>query len=67
MWRMSYEMANFHRSDAAGQSYLIERNPPEVAVNPRQQEWAEKAVRRYAAAQDKKWQRWNDAMFERKH
>ena len=40
-----------------------------------EQEWAslpqwqrkasEKAVERYAAAQGKKWQRWNDAMFER--
>lgn len=27
--------------------------------------WANKAVRRYAEAQEKKWQRWNDAMFER--
>ena len=32
----------------------------------RQKEWAEKAVKRYAAAQDKKWRRWREAMFEAK-
>ena len=31
---------------------------------PQQQEWADKAVLKYAAAQDKKWRRWNAAMFE---
>ena len=30
-----------------------------------QKKASEKAVERYAAAQEKKWQRWNDAMFER--
>ena len=33
-------------------------------INPRQKEWAEKAVRRYAEAQEKKWRNWNEAMFE---
>jgi hypothetical protein len=32
----------------------------------RQKEWAEKAVKQYAAAQDKKWRRWREAMFEAK-
>jgi len=31
----------------------------------RQKVWSEKAVQRYAAAQDRKWRRWNEAMFER--
>ncbi|MGI2336832.1 MAG: hypothetical protein ACRKGH_09390 [Dehalogenimonas sp.] len=53
-------------------------NPPEE-VNPpagshqlssdtlalRQKRWAEKAVRKYAEAQDKKWRNWQDAMFEK--
>ena len=26
--------------------------------------WAEKAVKRYAEAQEKKWRNWNEAMFE---
>ena len=34
-------------------------------LNYRQKEWSEKAVRRYAEAQEKKWLRWNEAMFER--
>jgi len=34
-------------------------------LTPREQEWADKAVQRYAAAQEKKWRRWNEAMFER--
>ena len=35
------------------------------ALSQQQREWAEKAIRRYAEAQDKKWQRWGEAMFER--
>ena len=30
-----------------------------------QQKASEKAVERYAATQEKKWRRWNEAMFER--
>ena len=30
----------------------------------RQKEWAEKAVRRFAEAQEKQWRNWNEAMFE---
>ena len=30
-----------------------------------QKKASEKAVERYAATQEKKWQRWNEAMFER--
>jgi len=29
-----------------------------------QKAWADKAVRRYAAAQEKKWRKWTEAMFE---
>ncbi len=53
-------------------------NPPEE-LNPlagarqlssnalalRQKRWAEKAVEKYAEAQDKKWRNWQAAMFER--
>ncbi len=45
------------------------------AINYPDKEWAElppwqkkaseKAVEKYAAAQEKKWRRWNEAMFER--
>ncbi|MDO8715960.1 MAG: hypothetical protein Q7J73_04030 [Dehalococcoidales bacterium] len=65
LWRMSYETANVNSSRTSVKSYLIEKDSPKVAVNPPEQEWAKKAVANYAAAQGKKWRRWNDAMFER--
>ncbi|KTB47851.1 hypothetical protein DEALK_06960 [Dehalogenimonas alkenigignens] len=53
------------------------RRPPEEASPPaaaqsrsedmlaaKWRDWAAKAVRRYAEAQEKKWRNWNQAMFE---
>jgi len=40
-------------------------NPEEAELAPWQKEWAEKAVKKYAEAQEKKWRHWNEAMFER--
>ena len=37
----------------------------EMNLQPWQKKVSEKATERYAAAQDKKWRRWNEAMFER--
>ena len=34
---------------------------------PWQRKASEKAVEKYAAAQEKKWRRWNEAMFERSY
>ena len=36
-----------------------------TSLPPWQKKVSEKAIERYAAAQDKKWRRWNEAMFER--
>ena len=36
-----------------------------TALPPWQKKVSEKAIERYAATQDKKWRRWNEAMFER--
>jgi len=36
-----------------------------TALQPWQKKVSEKAIERYAATQDRKWQRWNEAMFER--
>ena len=36
-----------------------------TSLPPWQRKVSEKAIERYAAAQDKKWRRWNEAMFER--
>ena len=45
------------------------RSEPDVHMNlvekdSRQKEWADKAVKRYAETQEKKWRNWNEAMFE---
>jgi len=40
-------------------------DPEDAKLAPWQKEWAEKAVRGYREAQEKKWRRWNEAMFER--
>ena len=37
---------------------------PKTETTFRQKEWADKAVKSYAAAQEKKWRNWNEAMFE---
>jgi len=65
LWRMSYETANINRYPTAEKSYLVERDPSEETRNPREKEWTEKAIKKYADAQEKKWQHWNEAMFER--
>jgi len=63
LWRMTYETANAPPKPAV--HYLIQRNPPEEAPLLRQSEWANKAIQSYTAAQEKKWQRWKEALFER--
>jgi len=50
-------------------SFPAKKNPAEgsprrTSVNPRQKEWTEKAIRKYAEAQEKQWRNWNEAMFE---
>ncbi len=40
-------------------------NDKSVEILPWQKKASEKAVKHYAETQEKKWQRWNDAMFER--
>ena len=50
-------------------SMLPETRPVRETAKPsaiisQQKAWAEKAVKRYAEAQQKKWRRWNHAMFE---
>jgi hypothetical protein len=35
-----------------------------IEKDSRQKEWADKAIKRYAETQEKKWRNWNEAMFE---
>ncbi len=66
LWRMSYETANIQSSTLPGKSFLIQNDSKQDNLPAAEKEWAEKAVKRYADAQEKKWQRWNEAMFEAK-
>jgi len=67
--RVSYEL-NRQETPASRpvkllpQAMTTVRKGPELT--PQQREWAERAVQRYAEAQEKKWRRWNEAMFEAK-
>jgi hypothetical protein len=61
-FRMFYEMTLCEDS-LVQISYLIQRDTPDEPIMP-SKEWRIKPSE-YAAAQDKKWQRWNEAMFEK--
>ena len=67
--RTSYEVSCPKAKPSEGLTTMAKTFPVEgvlspTAITPQQREWAEKAVRNYAQAQEKKWQRWNGAMFE---
>ena len=64
LYRVSYEAANAGR-EPPPRSFLIEKDPLGPIANPHQKEWSEKAIQKYTASQGKKWQRWNEAMFEK--
>lgn len=66
--RTSYELSRW-RGSAAEQDG--DANPlaaavplPEQDMLPWQREASAKAIKRYAETQEKKWRRWNEAMFE---
>ncbi len=67
--RGSYEMSrpNSKSSEevsAFAETHVINETPKPNAIAPQQKEWAEKAAKNYAQAQEKKWRHWNEAMFE---
>jgi len=65
LWRMVYEAANAGTSTPSSPVSLQPQTYQPEAQNPLQKEWADKAVKHYTESQEKKWQRWNEAMFER--
>ena len=67
--RVSYELNQPEKPASRPTQLLpqaIANGSKGTGLTPQQKEWAEKAVKRYAAAQEKKWRRWNEAMFEAK-
>ena len=57
--RASYEMSRPTPVPASLVEFSLKTEPAS-----KQKEWAEKAVKRYSEAQEKKWRNWNEAMFE---
>ena len=55
-------------SSVSDNNYLLPDTRPvkPKELLPWQKKASEKATQRYAAAQEKMWNNWNDAMFERK-
>ena len=64
MVRLSYELSEGQSGGDPGRKEP--EPPPDFELTPEQRRWARKAARNYARAQEKKWRRWNEAMFERK-
>ena len=67
--RASYELSRPERNrleevSAFAETYSISETPKPNTITPRQKEWAERAAKNYAEAQEKKWRNWNEAMFE---
>ena len=72
--RASYELSQqrssgvelgTHKTSVGDSNLSAATNPEGAELVPWQKEWAEKAVKKYAEAQEKKWRHWNEAMFER--
>jgi len=71
-WSMGYELSRPRPASNKEQDLLL---PATTGADSEDKEWAglppwqrnasEKAVERYTETQDKKWRRWNEAMFER--
>jgi hypothetical protein len=57
--RTSYEMSHPVTKNAS----ILEFNPETKRIT-QEKTWADKAVQKYAASQEKKWRHWNEAMFE---
>ncbi len=68
---MGYELSRPWPTGSKEQGFLppatAEPGSPEqewAGLPPWQREVSEKAVEKYAAVQERKWRRWNEAMFE---
>jgi hypothetical protein len=65
---IGYILSRQEPADTGGKNFP-QMDPGEInssGVLPWQRIASRKAVERYSDAQDRKWRRWNEAMFERK-
>ncbi len=65
LYRMVYDMASTGTPPPKDVSVYYDVGSQPAVPSQIQNEWAEKAMKRYAESQWKNWQRWNEAMFER--
>jgi hypothetical protein len=65
--RTSYELSRPESSICRAEGFLPQTEAQQEwdDLTPWQKETSARAVKRYAAAQERKWRRWNEAMFER--
>jgi len=68
---MGYELSRPLTDNKKEQDFLftdttgLGQNTEWPGLMPWQRKASEKAIEKYAGSQEKKWQRWNEAMFER--
>jgi hypothetical protein len=68
---MGYELSRPQTANKKEQDILLtntvslDQDPKWPSLLPWQKNASEKAVERYSETQEKKWRRWNEAMFER--
>ncbi len=66
LYRASYETANVGQITPPAELSPTPPNNYLATLTPAEQEWAAKAVQQYARAQERKWRRWRESMFEAK-
>ena len=63
---MGYTLSRPSSADDEERDILSLNTAPELAsLPPWQRKASDRAIERYTKSQEKKWQRWNEAMFER--
>jgi hypothetical protein len=68
LFRIAYELETQPKTKAVSmlpETHPIQNTTEISTITSQQRKWSEKAVKRYSEAQEKKWRRWNEAMFER--
>jgi hypothetical protein len=64
---VGYSLSQPNSTGSDKEQDLLLRDTTEVrpSLSPWQRQASDKAIAKYAESQDKKWRRWNEAMFER--
>jgi hypothetical protein len=64
---MGYMLSHPDHGDSVNKELLMDTGAVDsFGPSPWQKQASRKAIERYASSQDRKWRRWNEAMFEKK-